>query len=35
MRSEWSAVMISPVDDSTGAPLLRRQFTLDDGHGGG
>ena len=33
MRSEWSALMISPVDDSTGAPLLRRQFTLDDGHG--
>jgi alpha-L-rhamnosidase len=33
MRSEWSAVMISPVDDSTGAPLLRKQFTLDDGHG--
>jgi alpha-L-rhamnosidase len=33
MRSEWSALMISPVDDPTGAPLLRRQFTLDDGHG--
>ena len=29
----WSAAMISPADDFAGAPLLRTQFTLDDGHG--
>jgi alpha-L-rhamnosidase len=31
--SEWSAAMISPVDDFSGAPLLRAEFALDDGHG--
>ena len=33
MSSEWSAAMISPVDDFAGAPLLRAEFALDDGHG--
>jgi alpha-L-rhamnosidase len=31
--SEWSAAMVSPVDDFAGAPLLRTEFALDDGHG--
>jgi alpha-L-rhamnosidase len=30
---QWSAAMISPVDDFAGAPLLRAEFALDDGHG--
>lgn len=29
----WSAQMIGPDDDLAGAPLLRREFRLDDGHG--
>ncbi len=29
----WHAQMISPDQDFDGAPLLRREFTLDDGHG--
>ncbi len=33
MFSEWSAAMISPVEDFAGAPLLRTEFALDDGHG--
>ena len=33
MPSEWSAAMISPVDDFAGAPLLRAEFALDDSHG--
>ena len=33
MYAEWSAAMISPVDDFAGAPLLRAEFALDDGHG--
>jgi len=31
--SEWSAAMISPVDDFAGAPLLRTEFALEPGHG--
>jgi len=31
--SEWSAAMISPADDFAGAPLLRAEFGLDNGHG--
>lgn len=30
---DWSAVLISPDEDFDGAPLLRREFTLDEGHG--
>ncbi len=30
---EWSASMISPTEDFSGAPLLRREVTLDPGHG--
>ena len=30
---EWSAAMISPDQDFDGAPLLRRQFDLDQDHG--
>ena len=30
---DWSGSMISPVDDFGGAPILRREVTLDDGHG--
>ena len=33
MSLQWSAVMISPADDFAGAPLLRAEFALDDGHG--
>jgi alpha-L-rhamnosidase len=33
VHSEWSAAMISPVDDFAGAPLLRAEFALDGGHG--
>ncbi|WP_432563955.1 alpha-L-rhamnosidase [Kineococcus sp. SYSU DK003] len=29
----WQAAMIAADDDHDGAPLLRRRFTLDDGHG--
>src|SRR4051794_27706042 len=29
----WSARMIGPDDDFAGAPLLRREFRLDPGHG--
>jgi alpha-L-rhamnosidase len=29
----WSASMIAPDDDFDGAPLLRRELRLDDGHG--
>ena len=30
---EWTAILISPDDDFDGAPLLRREFVLEDGHG--
>ena len=30
---EWSAAMISPADDFAGAPLLRTEFALAQGHG--
>ena len=30
---QWSAAMISPDQDFDSAPLLRRQFNLDQGHG--
>ena len=33
MYLQWSAAMISPADDFAGAPLLRAEFALDDGHG--
>jgi alpha-L-rhamnosidase len=33
VHSLWSAAMISPADDFAGAPLLRAEFALDDGHG--
>lgn len=29
----WQAAMISPVDDRDGAPLLRKEVALDEGHG--
>ncbi|MDT7581652.1 MAG: alpha-L-rhamnosidase [Pseudonocardiales bacterium] len=29
----WTATMIGPDDDLAGAPLLRREFRLDAGHG--
>jgi alpha-L-rhamnosidase len=29
----WAAIMIGPDDDFGGAPLLRKEFTLDAGHG--
>lgn len=30
----WHAAMITPQQDLDGAPLLRKEFTLDEGHGG-
>ena len=30
---DWSAVLISPDEDFDGAPLLRTELSLDDGHG--
>ena len=33
MSLQWSAAMISPAEDFAGAPLLRTEFALDDGHG--
>jgi alpha-L-rhamnosidase len=30
---DWSAILISPDEDFNGAPLLRRQFELDENHG--
>ncbi|MFF1883018.1 family 78 glycoside hydrolase catalytic domain [Pseudarthrobacter sp. NPDC058196] len=30
----WLAAMISPEQDFDGAPLLRKEFTLEEGHGG-
>ncbi len=33
MYSQWSAAMISPADDFAGAPLLRTEFALVQGHG--
>ena len=33
MPLPWTASMISPNEDVTGAPLLRRKVTLDPGHG--
>ncbi len=34
MPQRWTATMIGPDDDFAGAPLLRREFRLDSGHGG-
>jgi len=31
--SPWLAAMISPEQDYDGAPLLRKEFTLEEGHG--
>lgn len=33
MPVQWLAAMISPIDDFDGAPLLRKEVTLDSGHG--
>ncbi len=33
MTREWAATMIAPDDDFDGAPLLRREVTLESGHG--
>ncbi|RYZ31602.1 MAG: alpha-L-rhamnosidase, partial [Propionibacteriaceae bacterium] len=30
---DWSAVLISPDEDFDGAPLLRKELRLDEGHG--
>ncbi|MDQ0798762.1 family 78 glycoside hydrolase catalytic domain [Arthrobacter sp. SLBN-112] len=30
----WHAAMITPDQDFDGAPLLRKEFTLEEGHGG-
>lgn len=30
----WQAAMITPEQDFDGAPLLRKEFTLEQGHGG-
>ncbi|KRE81377.1 family 78 glycoside hydrolase catalytic domain [Arthrobacter sp. Soil764] len=30
----WQAAMITPESDFDGAPLLRKEFTLEQGHGG-
>lgn len=29
----WTASLVHPVDDRSGAPLLRREVALEDGHG--
>ena len=31
--ASWLAAMITPENDFDGAPLLRKEFTLEDGHG--
>lgn len=33
MTHDWSAELIAPDEDFAGAPLLRKEFALDDGHG--
>jgi alpha-L-rhamnosidase len=33
MSLTWSALPIAPNEDSDGAPLLRREFALEEGHG--
>jgi alpha-L-rhamnosidase len=33
MSLTWSALPISPNEDFDGAPLLRKEFTLEEGHG--
>ena len=33
MPLPWTASMISPAEDVTGAPSMRREVTLDPGHG--
>jgi alpha-L-rhamnosidase len=33
VAADWSATMIRPDEDFAGAPLLRKEFTLDAGHG--
>jgi alpha-L-rhamnosidase len=32
-QPDWTARLISPDDDFAGAPLLRTEFALEDGHG--
>ena len=34
ISTPWHAAMITPEEDFDGAPLLRREFTLEEGHGG-
>ncbi len=29
----WQAAMITPTQEFDGAPLLRKEFALDTGHG--
>ena len=33
MTVQWTASVISPAEELTGAPLLRREVSLDSGHG--
>lgn len=33
MTHDWSADLIAPDEDFAGAPLLRKEFALDQGHG--
>src|SRR4051794_22232881 len=33
MPVHWTAAMISPIEDLDGAPLLRKEVVLDEGHG--
>ncbi|OUM45719.1 hypothetical protein B8W73_00015, partial [Arthrobacter agilis] len=32
-QAPWRAAMISPDEDFDGAPLLRKEFRLEEGHG--
>src|SRR3982751_5571530 len=34
MTRNWTGQMIAPDEDFAGAPLLRREVTLEQGHGG-
>lgn len=33
MTHDWSAALIAPDEDFAGAPVLRKEFALDQGHG--
>jgi alpha-L-rhamnosidase len=33
MNPTWSAALVAPDEDFAGAPLLRTEFSLDEGHG--